>query len=1111
MTQRNLLKQQYENFTTLSSEMVDQTFDRLQKLVSQLELLDEKLSQEDVNQKLLRSLSPEWNTHAVVWRNKVDLDTMSMDDLYNNLKVYEPEVKGMSSSSSSTHNMDFVSSSINNTSSTNEAVNTAHEVSTASTQVNVANSINIDNLSDAVICAFFASQPNSHQLVHEDLQQIHSNDIEEMDLRWQMVMLTMMARRFFKNTGRKLTINGNETNGFDKSKVDCYNCHKRGHFTREYRAPRNQDNKNKESSRRSVPVEISTSTALVSCDGLEVSNDSICSKSCLETVELLKSQNDQLLKDLKKSELMVLDFGKCFVPQQELSDEQAFRLQTSHPNTDQSASSPVKIEAPRELPKDNTSVNQTEPSFDQLFALNNLKVELQAKDTTIKKLKENIKRLNKTSTINSVKKDIDEIETINIELEHRVTKLIAENEHLKQTYKQLYDSIKPSRVQAKEHAESLVNQLNQKKFKGKDIVDNAAQASNATTIMIFAAPGLEIVETAIIIPLDSASYFACKVCQADLRVARIVRFYVDARHELCFLEFVSDMNASSKSKSVKKAKKKEEWKPTGKDYRPIKLPLREPIPLEVTKVYTRRPKGSNTSVAPSSSYVDLRLSKLFCDNGTEFVNQTLRDYYEQVGISHETSVARTPQQNGVVERRNPIHYVYVIDPRCLHQKVIPSTTRVRTQAQEHSLITSQDFEESPKIPHFHDDPLHEDSTSQGSSSIVRPIHISFESLSRWTKDHPIANVIVDPSCFVSTRKQLQTDATWCYFNAFLTSVEPKNFKQAMTEPSWINAMKEEIHEFKRLQVWELVSCPDKVMLIKLKWIYKVKTDEFGRVLNNKARLVSHGFRQEEGINFEESFPPVARIEAISIFVANAANKNMTIFQIDIKMAFLNGELKEKVYVSQPEGFVDQDNPSHVYKLKKALYGLKQAPRAWYNMLSSFFISQHFSKVQDVDDGADVILFRITNFSNSQSNSVDTPMVEKNKVDEDLKGKPVDATLYYGMIASLMYLTSNVQTRKHPNCSDMYAFVVSVLSKLVGRGGGDEGVDDDDDDLMMMMMDRSAARSVGDCGAGYWEMKRERDKLDDDDDGVMKEMRWMSWWCGCRGDGVDVAVVAMTME
>ncbi|GJW51864.1 hypothetical protein Tco_0093215 [Tanacetum coccineum] len=334
-TQRNLLKQQYENFTAPSSEMLDQTFDRLQKLVSQLELLDEKISREDVNQKLLRSLSPEWNTHAVVWRNKADLDTMSMDDLYNNLKVYEPEVKGMSSSSSSTQNMAFVSSSNNNTSNTNEASNTAHGVSTTSTQLNAANSINIDNLSDSVICAFFASQPNSPQLVHEDLQQIHLDDMEEMDLRWKMAMLTMRARRFLKNTRRKLNVYGNETIGFDKSKVECYNGHKRGHFARECKALRNQDNKNKESSRRSMLVETSTFTALVSCDGLggydwsdqayegpnyalvalssssldsKVSNDSVCSKSCLETVELLKSQNDQLLKDLKKSELMVLGY-----------------------------------------------------------------------------------------------------------------------------------------------------------------------------------------------------------------------------------------------------------------------------------------------------------------------------------------------------------------------------------------------------------------------------------------------------------------------------------------------------------------------------------------------------------------------------------------------------------------------------------------------------------------------------------------------------------------------------------------------------------------------------------------------------------------------------------
>ncbi|GKE81979.1 retrovirus-related pol polyprotein from transposon TNT 1-94 [Tanacetum coccineum] len=231
----------------------------------------------------------------------------------------------------------------------------------------------------------------------------------------------------------------------------------------------------------------------------------------------------------------------------------------------------------------------------------------------------------------------------------------------------------------------------------------------------------------------------------------------------------------------------------------------------------------------------------------------------------------------------------------------PSTSIPSTQDQEHSPIMSQGFKESPKTLHFHDDPLHEslheDSNSHGSSSNMRPSHTPFEHLGRWTKDYLIENMIGDPSRYVSIRKQLETYAMWCYFDAFLTFVEPKNFKQVMTEPSWIDAMQEEIHEFKRLQVWEFVPCLDKVTLIKLKWIYKVKMDEFGGVLKNKARLVAHGFMQEEGINFEESFALVARIEAIRIFVANAANKNMTIFQMDIKTAFLNGELEEEVYVS----------------------------------------------------------------------------------------------------------------------------------------------------------------------------------------------------------------------
>ncbi|GJR31612.1 retrovirus-related pol polyprotein from transposon TNT 1-94 [Tanacetum coccineum] len=184
---------------------------------------------------------------------------------------------------------------------------------------------------------------------------------------------------------------------------------------------------------------------------------------------------------------------------------------------------------------------------------------------------------------------------------------------------------------------------------------------------------------------------------------------------------------------------------------------------------------------------------------------------------------------------------------------------------------------------------------------------------------------------------------FCYYDSFLSSVEPKTYKDDLTKSCWIEAIQEELNEFERLEVRELIPRLDKVMVITLKWIYKVKLDELGGILKNKARLVACGYRQEEGINFEESFAPVARLEVVRIFLVFAAHMNMTVYQMDVKTAFLNGILHEEVYVSQPDGFVDPDNPNHVYRLEKALYGLKQAPRAWYYLLSSFLLSQGLSK------------------------------------------------------------------------------------------------------------------------------------------------------------------------
>nr|GEZ36760.1 hypothetical protein [Tanacetum cinerariifolium] len=395
------------------------------------------------------------------------------------------------------------------------------------------------------------------------------------------------------------------------------------------------------------------------------------------------------------------------------------------------------------------------------------------------------------------------------------------------------------------------------------------------------------------------------------------------------------------------------------------------------------------------------IHRIRTDNETEFVNQTLHEYYEEVGISHETSVARSPQQNGVVERRNrtlieaahtienlgklqpkvdigifigytptkkafwiynrrtrsiveTIHVdfdeltamaseqsssgptlnemtpatissglvqrsssstPYVppsindwdllfqpmfdellnpppsVDPQAL--EVIASIAEVIPPVQAESTGSPSSTTVDQDVPSPRNDPLFgvpiPEVTSVKSSStvsphtIVQPDHQIPQHISKWIKDHPLDNIISQLSKPVSTRLQLYEQALFCYYDAFLTSVEPKTYKDALTQSCWIEAMQEELNEFERL----------------------------------------------EGIEFEESFDPVARLEAIWIFLAYAAYKNMIVYQMDVKTAFLNGNLRKEVYVSQSDGFVDQDNPNHVYKLKKALCGLKQASRAYH--------------------------------------------------------------------------------------------------------------------------------------------------------------------------------------
>ncbi|KAI3515898.1 hypothetical protein L1887_14803 [Cichorium endivia] len=221
---------------------------------------------------------------------------------------------------------------------------------------------------------------------------------------------------------------------------------------------------------------------------------------------------------------------------------------------------------------------------------------------------------------------------------------------------------------------------------------------------------------------------------------------------------------------------------------------------------------------------------------------------------------------------------------------------------------------------------------------------------KWTKDHPQSQILGESSAGVLTRAQVKekqaalfSKVEFCMFHSFISKIEPKTVKVALDHADWVQAMQDELNEFERNKVWRLVPTPEKASVLGMKWVFRNKLDKEGNVIRNKARLVVKGYCQEEGIDYEETFAPVARLESVRIFLAYAAHKGFDVYQMDVKCAFLNGELEETVFVEQPPGFVNSKHPDHCYVLDKVVYGLKQAPRAWYETLTRFLKQSKFKQ------------------------------------------------------------------------------------------------------------------------------------------------------------------------
>nr|GEV38533.1 hypothetical protein [Tanacetum cinerariifolium] len=581
-----------------------------------------------------------------------------------------------------------------------------------------------------------------------------------------------------------------------------------------------------------------------------------------------------------------------------------------------------------------------------------LKVSMsQEKDTVIMKLKERLKSLSGNVKEEKIKRELEEIEMINIELDHRVTKLVAKNEHLKQTYKKLYDSIKSSRVQSKEQCDDLIKQVNIKSAENSDLNVSLQEKVLVITALkdtLSKLKGKSIINEALTLhPIDPE---LLKIDVAPL--APKLRNNRTANND--YLKHTQEETAT----------------------------LREIVENE------RLLNPLNTSL-DYALQLKVPVRHIRTDNGYEFFNQTLREYYEHVGISHETSVAHSPQQNGVVERCN------------------------RTLIEAARTINDWDLLFQPMFDELLNPPP---SVDPQAPEVIAPIADVIPPVQAESTD----NIIGQLSRLVSTRLQLHEQALFCYYDAFLTSTEPKTYKNALTQSCWIEAMQEELNEFERLEVWELVPRPDKVMVITLKWIFKVKLDKLVGILKNKACLVARGYHQEEGIDFEQSFAPVARLEAIRIFLAYVAHKNMVVYQMDLKTAFLNGNLREEVYVSQPNGSVDQDNPNHVFSDDIIFAATTPELCDLFSklMCSKFKMSMmgkisFFSRLQISQSPRGIFINQskyalesLKKYGFESCDPVDTLMVEKSKLDEDKEGKAVDPSHYHCMIGTLLYLIAN---------------------------------------------------------------------------------------------------------
>nr|GEX74168.1 hypothetical protein [Tanacetum cinerariifolium] len=998
-------------------------------------------------------------------RNKDDLDTMSLDDVYNHLKVYEPEVQKKSESNS--QNMDFISSS--NTSSGKGKVHTASvlisstQVSTTSTDVAAASLIH------DTICTYIATQSNGSQIKYEDITQIDKDDIEEMDIKWNLALLSMSADRFWRKTGKKITIQGSDVAGFNKSNVECFNCHKMGHFAREYRAPRSQD-RGKREGYKQADDEVPTEFALMA-------------KSSSSSDNEVNKEKESLDNKLTGFENALKDLDNLLGSQRSDKSKEGLRYSAVPPPPAQIYSPPKKDLSWTCLPEfvDDTVTEYRRPTPSSIMSKPMIKFVKEADCHRVIKInntenarKSIVKYAEMHMTVNiSYLSEYEPYDGGYVSFGHgggKITgkgiiksgKLEFENVYFVKELK--YNLFSVSQIC--DNKNSVLFTDSECLMLGKDF-----KLNNDTNVLLrtLRQHNMYSIDLNNIVPHKNLTCLVAKASVDENLKVKIIKcdnggeYKNQVMNEFCTKKGIRrEFNnaRTPQQNGVAERRNKTLIKATRTMLADAKLPVTFWAEAVNTACYVRNRvlvnKSQNktpyelfNSRIPAIGFLRPFVCHIMILNTLDHLEKfdakrdeenkliekgagpnwlfdidTLTNSmnYEPVVVAgtSSTNISGTKDVASKAMKKDVSSLRYIALPNWFYEAHmetsndtirnsdaqddcnadVPKSSGISNPTATSKVLSADQVETAVSLP-VESEILTVSShvptvcldTSLESSSSQRLISKGVFS----QKETPsLGNALTLSNKFEDTFGDTTNAVTLNKVEADLSNMETSIPEEAMQE---------ELLQFKIHNVWVLVDCPKGVRPIGTKWVLKNKKDERDIVIRNKARLVAQGYTQEEGIYYKEVFTPVARIEAIRLFLAYASFMGFIVYQMGVKSAFLYGTIDEEVYMMQPPRFQDPEFPERVYKVKKAMYRLHQAPRAWYGTLSKYLLDNGFQR-----GTIDQTLF-IRNHKGEfllvqMLGQLILPWTKGNPWGKDRPGKDVELHLYGSMIRSLMYLTAS---------------------------------------------------------------------------------------------------------